>query len=181
MSCLLPIMANAATSRLIQCCFSSSCWSSIWKICPQIGPLFATASCGWTSCFFWITPWISRCLGTALSRTRHRLADKVFDECFHYSLRQCAQAALVDGQIQAIDTAYVEANASLDTLEAKKIANWTLDVNQETLQPAPEKVSFVKANQQVNPKRVARNNRTHQSLTDPQARLATKPHRRPGR
>lgn len=59
-------------------------------------------------------PWHS-----TLSRTRQRLPAKVFDECFQYSLRQCAQAGLVDGQIQAIDTAYVEANASLDTLEAK--------------------------------------------------------------
>jgi transposase len=115
-------------------------------------------------------PWHS-----TLSRTRQRLPDKVFDECFQYSLNQCAQTGLVDGQIQAIDAAYVEANASLDTLEAKKIANWTLDVNQEAVQPAPEKMSFVKAKQYVNPKRVARNNRTHQSLSDPQARLATKP------
>ena len=115
-------------------------------------------------------PWHS-----TLSRTRQRLPDKVFDKCFQYSLHQCAQAALVDGQIQAIDTAYVEANAALETLEAKKIANWTRDVNQEAPEPALQKVSFVKANQYVNPKRVARNNRTHQSLTDPQARLATKP------
>ncbi|QMW04821.1 transposase [Spirosoma foliorum] len=115
-------------------------------------------------------PWHS-----TLSRTRHRLPDRVFDECFQYSLKQCAQTGLVDGQIQAIDSAYMEANASLDTLEAKKIANWTLEVNHEVPQPAPQKVSFVKADQYVNPKRVARNNRTHQSLTDPQARLATKP------
>lgn len=70
-------------------------------------------------------PWHS-----TLSRTRHRLPDSVFDECFHYVLVQCAEAGLLDGQIQAIDSAFVEANASLDTLEAKKLANWTLDVNQ---------------------------------------------------
>lgn len=81
----------------------------------------------------------------------------------------------MDGQIQAIDSAFVEANASLDTLEAKKLANWTLDVNQQVTQQTPETVTFVKANQFFNPKRITRNNRIYRSPTDPQSRLATKP------
>ena len=95
-------------------------------------------------------------------------------------LTQCVELGLVDGHTQAIDAAFVEANASLDKLEAKPLAKWTLEKNEQPRVDAPDRVSFDKTKQYVNPKKVTRNNRVYYSPNDPQAYLATKPQRRPG-
>ncbi|WP_338877286.1 IS1182 family transposase (plasmid) [Spirosoma sp. SC4-14] len=117
-------------------------------------------------------PWHS-----TLSRTRQRLPEKVFERCFEYVLTQCIELGLVDGHTQAIDAAFVEANASLDKLEAKPLAKWTLEKNEQPLVDASDRLSFDKTNQYVNPKKVTRNNRVYYSPNDPQACLATKPNK----
>ena len=89
-------------------------------------------------------------------------------------LKPCVELGLVDGHTQAIDAAFVEANASLDKLEAKPLAKWTLVKNEQQLTQVPDRVSFNKAKQYVNPKKVTRNNRVYYSPNDPQACLATK-------
>jgi transposase len=107
-------------------------------------------------------PWHS-----TLSRTRQRLPESIFfEECFQFVLTKCIKSGLVDGHTQAIDSAFVEANAS-----------WTLERNEQQIQPAPDRVSFNKANQYVNPKKVTRNNRVYYSPNDPQACLVTKPNK----
>lgn len=117
-------------------------------------------------------PWHS-----TLSRTRQRLPEKVFERCFEYVLTQCVELGLVDGHTQAIDAAFVEANASLDKLEAKPLAKWTLEKNEQPPAQVSDRVSFNKAKQYVNPKKVTRNNRVYYSPNDPQACLATKPNK----
>jgi transposase len=114
---------------------------------------------------------------STLSRTRQRLPESVFEECFQFVLTKCIESGLVDGHTQAIDSAFVEANASFDKLEAKPLAKWTLERNEQQIQPAPDRVSFNKANQYVNPKKVTRNNRVYYRPNDPQACLATKPNK----
>ena len=122
-------------------------------------------------------------LGTALpwhstlSRTRQRLPQRVFEECFQYVLTHCVELGLVDGHTQAIDAAFVEANASLDKLEAKPLAKWTLVKNEQQRVDRSDRVSFDKNKQYVNPNKVTRNNRVYYSPNDPQACLATKPNK----
>ncbi|AUD03472.1 hypothetical protein [Spirosoma pollinicola] len=92
-------------------------------------------------------------------------------------LTQNVELGLVDGHAQAIDAAFVEANASVDKLEAKPLAKWTLEKNEQPRAQVPDRVSFTKEKQYVNPKKVTRNNRVYYNPNDPQACLATKPNK----
>lgn len=59
-------------------------------------------------------PWHS-----TLSRTRALLPDEVFTHAFEQVLGMCVDAGMVGGHTQAIDSAPVKANASMDSLELK--------------------------------------------------------------
>lgn len=59
-------------------------------------------------------PWHS-----TLSRTRALLPDTVFVEVFEKVLEMCIEKGMVAGRTQAIDSAPVKANASMDSLELK--------------------------------------------------------------
>jgi hypothetical protein len=59
-------------------------------------------------------PWHS-----TLSRTRALLPDSVFTEAFEQVLALCINAGMVSGHTQAIDSAPVKANASMDSIELK--------------------------------------------------------------
>lgn len=59
-------------------------------------------------------PWFS-----TLSRTRALLPDDVFSAAFERVLKLCIEAGMVGGHTQAIDSAPIKANASMDSLELK--------------------------------------------------------------
>src|SRR5690606_34877487 len=59
-------------------------------------------------------PWHS-----TISRTRKLFTDDVFEEVFTRVFKLCVEAGLVSGHTQAIDSAPVKANASMDSLELK--------------------------------------------------------------
>ena len=59
-------------------------------------------------------PWHS-----TISRTRQLYPESVFEEIFTKVLAMCVDAGMVSGHTQAIDSAPVKANASMDTLELK--------------------------------------------------------------
>ncbi|MCM4161923.1 IS1182 family transposase, partial [Antarcticibacterium sp. W02-3] len=59
-------------------------------------------------------PWHS-----TISRTRKLFPDDIFKEVFTRVLKLCIEAGLVSGHTQAIDSAPVKANASMDSLELK--------------------------------------------------------------
>lgn len=59
-------------------------------------------------------PWHS-----TISRTRQLFPEDVFEEVFTRVFRLCVVAGLVSGHTQAIDSAPVKANASMDSLEIK--------------------------------------------------------------
>jgi transposase len=59
-------------------------------------------------------PWHS-----TISRTRQLFPEAVFEEVFTQVLKLCIEAGLVSGHTQAIDSAPVKANASMDSLEIK--------------------------------------------------------------
>ena len=59
-------------------------------------------------------PWHS-----TLSRTRALLPDDVFTEAFERVLGMCVEKGMVGGRKQAVDSAPIKANASMDSLELK--------------------------------------------------------------
>lgn len=75
-------------------------------------------------------PWHS-----TVSRTRQRLSKDLFDKLFTHILSLCVESGMVAGKVQAIDSAYIKANASMSSLELK--------VPKEQLQEEIEKVRFM--------------------------------------
>ena len=59
-------------------------------------------------------PWHS-----TISRTRQLFPESVFEEVFTRILAMCVEKGMVSGHTQAIDSAPVKANASMDSLELK--------------------------------------------------------------
>ncbi|MFI8380527.1 transposase [Leeuwenhoekiella sp. NPDC079379] len=59
-------------------------------------------------------PWHS-----TISRTRQLFPEDVFESVFTKVFSLCVEAGMVSGHTQAIDSAPVKANASVDTLELK--------------------------------------------------------------
>lgn len=63
-------------------------------------------------------PWHS-----TISRTRQLYGENVFLQLFKKVLTLCVDKGMVRGKRQAIDSAFVKANASLDSLQAKEITD----------------------------------------------------------
>ena len=59
-------------------------------------------------------PWHS-----TISRTRQLYPEEVFEEVFTHILTMCIEKGMVSGHTQAIDSAPIKANASMDSLELK--------------------------------------------------------------
>lgn len=59
-------------------------------------------------------PWHS-----TISRTRQLFPEEVFEEVFTHVLHMCIEKGMVSGHTQAIDSAPIKANASMDSLELK--------------------------------------------------------------
>jgi len=59
-------------------------------------------------------PWHS-----TLSRTRQLFPEELFEKVFEQVLRMCIEKGMVSGHTQAMDSAPVKANASMDSLELK--------------------------------------------------------------
>ena len=68
-------------------------------------------------------PWHS-----TISRTRQLFPEAVFEEVFTRILSMCVAKGMVSGHTQAIDSAPVKANASMDSLELK-VAKEDLDTH----------------------------------------------------
>lgn len=59
-------------------------------------------------------PWHS-----TISRTRKLFPEDLFNELFDYVLSLCIEKGMVAGHTQTVDSAFVKANASMDSLEVK--------------------------------------------------------------
>jgi len=132
-------------------------------------------------------PWHS-----TISRTRQLYPVSVFEHLFDQVFGQCVAGGLVAGDTQAVDSAPVKANASLDSLREKAHVA-PLHVAQETAVPA--ELPSAKAALQlrrVAPRHAKRqaeagslgahhakaqllSNKTHYSPSDPEARISVKP------
>ena len=58
---------------------------------------------------------------STICKTRKRLPVEIFEDVFNHILKLCVESGLVKGQVQSIDTAYINANASLDRMEEVKL------------------------------------------------------------
>ncbi|HEX8326030.1 MAG TPA: IS1182 family transposase [Hymenobacter sp.] len=136
-------------------------------------------------------PWHS-----TVSRTRQRLPAVVFERLFDHVFAQCVARGLVAGDTQAVDSAPVKANASLEAVREKQAAGPAgphLSGREET--PAVGSVVTAPAHQlrQLATGQRRRqgaqtgalgarheqarllSNKTHYSPTDPDARISVKP------
>ena len=63
-----------------------------------------------------LLPWHS-----TLSRTRQLFGEEVFLELFRNILKMCVERGMVSGKTQAIDSAFIKANASMDSLVEREL------------------------------------------------------------
>ena len=135
-------------------------------------------------------PWHS-----TLSRTRQLYGDEVFKKLFKQILQQCIEKGMVAGKRQAVDSAPVKANASMESLIEKEILSdgddYTDELNADdtltknTVSAARKKVvdnqhrGQAKAYRDMpssnSEERKFVSNHTHRSTTDPDARISVKP------
>ncbi len=144
-------------------------------------------------------PWHS-----TLSRTRKLYGEEVFKELFKKVLKLCIDKGMVSGRRQAVDSALIKANASMDSIAEKEImtdADQFADELTSNEEDKPQKVNAYKkkkveehhrwkqkAYQGQPASRVKQNpdipedkrpkflsNHTHYSTTDADARIAVKP------
>jgi len=132
-------------------------------------------------------PWHS-----TISRTRQLYPATVFEHLFEHVFAQCLAAGLVVGEAQAIDSAPVKANASLESLRPKPPAPTLTVADQATprptlLPPTPahelRRVATRQAKQQrttgslgaQHVKAQLLSNKTHYSVSDPEARISVNP------
>ena len=92
-------------------------------------------------------PWHS-----TISRTRQLFPESVFEEVFTKVLCLCVEKGMVSGHTQAIDSAPVKANASMDTLELK--------VPEEDLDEHLRKVRAISAMDRERPHRKSKGDRS---------------------
>jgi len=74
-------------------------------------------------------PWHS-----TISRTRKLFGKELFEELFNRVLEMCIDKGMVAGHTQAVDAAFVKANASMDSLEVKKAPEHTHEYVEKSFQ-----------------------------------------------
>jgi len=145
-----------------------------------------------------LLPWHS-----TISRTRQLYGEEVFLSLFCKVLTMCVEKGMVTGKRQAIDSALIKANASLDSLLEKEVLDDVVVYANELNENSEYKVTAQKKKQVEQhhdwKKRTKKDipggdyaegkegdsgeflqarflsNHTHYSPTDPDARIATKP------
>jgi transposase len=142
-------------------------------------------------------PWHS-----TISRTRQLYGEEVFLSLFRKVLSMCVTKGMVSGKRQAIDSAFIKANASMDSLLEKEVLEDAVVYANELNENSEYKVSESKKKDVerhhnwkkrnwdnpgvghkegtegdkgdvIQPKFLS--NHTHYSPTDPEARISTKP------
>jgi len=144
-------------------------------------------------------PWHS-----TLSRTRQLYGESVFKAIFKQVLKQCIDKGMVAGRRQAMDSAPVKANASMDSLKEKEVLDDGDDYSDElndndeaqtnkvsavrktavdqhhqwkakAYKDMPKGKSLTKEQSEDQMRPKFVSNHTHYSSTDPEARISVKP------
>lgn len=141
---------------------------------------------------------------STICKTRKRIPQEIFSEVFEHILSLCIEQGMVDGTTQSIDSAYIDANASLDNMDKIKLedrdpdlflkevfdqdlpANYSIKDKIERVRSIQKDLLMHKRyrenrykEQDKNSKRKNKgrsfSNATHVSKSDPDARIAVKP------
>jgi transposase len=135
-------------------------------------------------------PWHS-----TLSRTRQLYGESLFKQLFKQVLKQCIEKGMVAGRRQAMDSAPVKANASMDSLKQKQVLDDVDDYTDELNDNDEEQSNKVSSHRNKEVKAHHRwkakaykdmpggrnersrfvSNHTHFSTTDADARISVKP------
>ena len=119
-------------------------------------------------------PWHS-----TISRTRQLFGEEVFLSLFRKVLSLCVQKGMIRGKRQAIDSAFVKANASLDSLIEKEVVEDAKAYCDELNEGSEYKLTLIKKQEKEQDKPEKALNSTHYSPTDPDARISVKPGKAP--
>lgn len=134
---------------------------------------------------------------STLSRTRALFGESLYVEVFAQVLALCVDAGMVSGKRQAVDSALIKANASVDSMsrdvimaDASEYCRQVLQENteqQEPAEPPTEKkdkepppasgLTPVDIPEAAPSRKRSRSNQTHTSRSDPDARMACKPNK----
>jgi transposase len=115
-------------------------------------------------------PWHS-----TISRTRQLYGEEVFLSLFRKVLSLCVQKGMIRGKRQAIDSAFVKANASLDSVIEREVAEDAKAYCDELNEGSEYKLTLNKKQEKEQDKPGKTLNSTHYSPTDPDARISVKP------
>jgi transposase len=137
-------------------------------------------------------PWHS-----TISRTRQLYGEEIFLFLFQKVLSLCVQKGMVKGKRQAIDSAFIKANASLDSMIEKDVLEDVKLYAKELNEGSEFEIKTVNAPLQIDSDNINKNNdigesesrandeniskpkpvknQTHYSSTDPDARMSVKP------
>jgi transposase len=108
-------------------------------------------------------PWHS-----TLSRTRNLFGEEVFLELFRNILRMCIAAGMVSGKTQAVDSAFIKANASMDSL-----------IERELSEQSKQYYSALTDNKACKTDKKSKHSERFVSTTDPDARVSHKKGKEP--
>jgi transposase len=111
-------------------------------------------------------PWHS-----TISRTRQLYGEDVFLSLFRKVLSLCVHKGMIRGKRQAVDSAFIKANASLDSLVERQV----LEDARIYCDELNEGSEFKVATSQGRQENKSTKNNTHYSPTDPDARISVKP------
>lgn len=145
---------------------------------------------------------------STICKTRQRIPKEVFDDVFNHILGLCVNNGLVGGSTQSIDSAYINANASIDRLEEVKLIErapqdyldeirkqdgaqfiYGEDADSQAQKRLKKTQRHLEKHKEYRKNKVTKNdggkphrknkrrflsNATHQSTTDPDARIAKK-------
>lgn len=112
-------------------------------------------------------PWHS-----TLSRTRKLYGEDLFLSVFRKVLSLCIEKGMVNGRRQAIDSAYVKANASMESIVRKEMLNSSQHYLDELSENAEEDNSLPKRK-----KKPTMSNKDWTSPSDPDSRISKKKHK----
>lgn len=139
---------------------------------------------------------------STICKTRKRIPQEIFSQVFDHILGLCVHAGMVSGHTQSLDSAYIDANASLDNMEQIDLKDRDPDIylkeifdqdlpDDYTIQDKKARLQrkhrdhlvhkryrenkYKKHDKRKNNKRRVLSNTTHVSKSDPDARIAVKP------
>jgi len=115
-----------------------------------------------------VLPWHS-----TISRTRKLYGEELFLEVFRKVLSLCIDKGMVNGRRQAVDSAYVKANASMDSIVRKEIMDDSKDFMKELSDNEEDKSTDSEDKKQ----KTSMSNRDWTSPADPDARISKKKHK----